>query len=367
MNRTLPFDSVGALRLGEMRLTIVLLLVCGLGRAMPAPQLTAAEQQKVLHTLLATSGGDHAPALTLEALNEAALRAIAADPALSISWRLGEAPPPSPSQVRASVLTGAIGYFRPIAFSAASVPAWRTQLLELRAAGVQHLILDFRLPAPDTDPREAITLAGLFLPAGATVTSSPEILTTAGPRAWEQRVAILIDRRCSNTAEILAAILQSHGDALTVGSRTAGRSASFAELELRPPPERLAMRYPSHRWVIQGVEDFFASGLAPRLSVPPLTDLEHQQLDALISHSGLPAALASPPLPRLNEAALITRTNPEVDWRASPQDSPTASPTDRALQAAVDSIVLQSHFQPPSAAPSSAALPAPASPPPAQK
>ncbi len=293
--------------------------------------LTAAEQQKVLAALMQPSSG--VPAVTYEILNAAALRTLMAEHPAGVEFIRGSPVAPVPWKTVAVRVPGGPGYFRPGSYAAADAPAWRTAVVRLVKEGAQSLILDLRAPAADGAGIDAAVLAGIFMPSGRDVLVASEPVKSSGAQVFTGRLAVLVDLNTGNVGEVLAGILHTHRAAFLMGATTRGRAADFAEISIREAPESLTLRYPLCRWQVLGGVDFFGKGLPPDLSLPG-TEKPNAALEKVLAAEGAAAAVTAPTWPRMNEAALIDKSIPELAWRIKAPEPPP--PVDPVMIAALD-------------------------------
>jgi len=133
-----------------------------------------------------------------------------------------------------------IGYLRLSHFSAHAGADVSQACDSLRAAGAHALVLDLR-GNPGGTIDEAVSIAGLFLPEGALVTSTQgrapganqryTVLRTRTGIAWP--LAVLVDGGSASASEILAGALQDHDRAILVGDTTFGKGVAQQIYPLR--------------------------------------------------------------------------------------------------------------------------------------
>jgi C-terminal processing protease CtpA/Prc len=314
-----------------------------------APVLTQSEMQEVLRTLQTQFA--QPDAVSFAALNRAAIEGLLRNHPDTI--QLLTVPDGGAADVPVMLtesLTPQIACVRPGAFRREAVEPLKSALTKLAAGGTRELILDLRAPAADGDPAAAVPLAALFLPPGTPVISSPTPLKTSVDSVWTGGLVVLADRETCNVAEILAAVLKAKQRALFIGETTRGRTAAISELPLRKSEGgHLVLRYAAQRVVIADGPDPFGKGIAPDISAAVPPDAKRAVFE-LQAREGLARGVFQQARPRLNEAALVARTNPEIPERlARTAGNPVESDApliDRPLQLAVDILVARRLLEP---------------------
>ncbi len=118
----------------------------------------------------------------------------------------------------------------------------RDQVAEMRAAGVEGIVLDLRANGGGS-LTEAVEMTGLFLEAGPIVQVKErrgvQVLRDPDPAAiYDGPLVVLVSRLSASASEILAAALQDYGRAVIVGdSKTHGKGTvqSVVRLHQRDP------------------------------------------------------------------------------------------------------------------------------------
>ena len=115
--------------------------------------------------------------------------------------------------------------------------AWVARVAD-SVTGVRGLILDLRGTVEGTLDG-AVRLAGLFLPAGASVvtahhrsTGDSTVVVPPGGPVHEVPLVVLVDRGTAGAAEVVAGALQDHDRALVVGETSFGRGVSLSSYTL---------------------------------------------------------------------------------------------------------------------------------------
>ncbi len=314
-----------------------------LGPADPLASLDGAQMQDVFQWL-----NRHAmdpAALSQDALNRAALRSLLQDPRTgAVVVETAAAPPHPVHPPLLARLRPTAAYAQPGPLTGENLRSLATFLGSLPPE-VTTLFLDLRAPQPPAPIAAAAALASLFLPektplfllqSSATPTTgavppspAPLLHSATGPGAWERRVWLLLDERTPPPAELAAHLLVHHLQTLSFGTPTPGTLTETIDRPLGP----------HHRVRLPAATVFWPDGtrltgtpLVPQVRVPAAPE-SRQILLSLTNPTALPALLLETDRPRLNEAALMAGTPPEL----TPTSQPTPSPRpDPVLQQALD-------------------------------
>ena len=284
-------------------------------------------------------------ALDEPALSRATLRGLLA------AWKTGaevvDAAPTAPadSPFRSETFEGGVGYVRLGSIKSEHIAQLDAALRGFAAAKVEGVVLDLRATPESQDFKLAAQAASRFVPAGTKLWSlvpagggAAEEFTSAGERLFDGTVVVVSDSQTSGAAEAVAAALRHHARALLVGSTTAGRAAEFAVVPLGEPEQlRLAVAEVK----VPGLPPLYPDGLAPDIEVQQDGDERDNILAASLEKGAAPFVFERERA-RLNEAALVARTNPEIAAAGEPA---VTESFDRPLQRAVDLVTAISLFQ----------------------
>jgi C-terminal processing protease CtpA/Prc len=207
------------------------------------------------------------------------------------------------------------------------------------------MVLDLRATPPSTDFEIAAEVCRRFAPKGRILFSikrpkanDEEILTSHDDPRWRGLLVVLVDGDTAGSGEVIAAVLRTHLRAYIVGQQTKGEAAQFDDL---PLGSGRVLRVAVGEVTLPDNSPVFPGGLRPDLAV----NVPQQKTDELLLAAltdGVAPLVAEPERPRMNEAALVAGTNPELD-AAQERRKPGALPPkpalrDETLQRALDYI-----------------------------
>jgi carboxyl-terminal processing protease len=120
-----------------------------------------------------------------------------------------------------------IGYLRLTEVAGESARDMQTAIKQLRAGGMQGLVLDLR-NNPGGLLDQAVAVSRLFVSTGRILTikgrAGEQVYDATWPNAFAGfPMAVLVNRNTASAAEIIAACLQDHERAVVVGERTFGQ------------------------------------------------------------------------------------------------------------------------------------------------
>lgn len=314
-------------------------LVCGASTPREAvDSLDAAQIQKALdalNTQFVDSG-------TLEevsrrALLEGLLGRLAPGAALVDASAPVEEAKPFP--FLAEVLEGRFGYIRPGSLDDKTLAEMDSSLANFSEKGLGAMILDLRGIRSVPDYPTTAKFAQRFAPKGAVLftiekpqTKQESIVKSDGAPAFEGVLVVLVDSQTRNTAEVLAAVLRESAKAMVVGEATAGEAVEFTDI---PLGGGRSLRLAVSRVVLPKAGPLFPKGLQP--DIPVRLDFEtRDRIFELADKEGVGRFTLDPAPPRMNEAALVANTNPEIGEEPTNDSGPALR--DTVLQRALDLV-----------------------------
>ncbi len=211
---------------------------------------------------------------------------------------------------------------------------------------ITHLILDLRSPQAQAEFPIASRILSRFRPPNELLfkirrpgNDRPTLFVSA-PEAESCRLEIilLVDRETGNVGEIIAAVLKRQTNCLIIGEKTPGLAVEYQDA---PLGEDRILRYAIAEVVLEDDSSIFRVGIKPDLLTPTPVKTKGDCFRAVDGGMRLADLLVQKERPRMNEAALVAGTDPEIDYylllsqnKPTPWDRPPLQ--DRALQQAID-------------------------------
>lgn len=253
--------------------------------------------------------------------------------------------PAAASPFRAEILENRIGYARLGAITPENVSELDAALHKFTTAKLPALILDLRATPPGSEFEQTAEVCKRFSPKGRVLFSvkkpnlkQEQILTSKEDPIFRGILAVLVDGDTAGNAEVIAAVLRTHANALIIGQQTKGEAVEFAEF---PLASGKMVRIAVAEVALPGNVPVFPGGVKPDLAV----EISQQTTDTLLRQElekGVGEFVFETERPRMNEAALVAGTNPELDAIQAAQmaKGEKTNPVlrDAVLQRAVDFI-----------------------------
>lgn len=278
------------------------------------------------------------------ALNRATLQGLLERLGGGASIQSAGAEAPAETPFRSEILDERIGYVRLGSLTKGHVAEFDAALGDFRAKKIGSLILDLRATPPSSDFELAAEVIKRFTPKGKMLfavrrpsVKQERMFTSDLNPAFEGVAVTLIHRETAGAPEVIAAVLRTLDNALTVGQRTSGQAAEYAELPLRNG--KLLRVAVAEVKLPQNIA-VFPNGLKPDLAVEVSARAEEEVLRKGLE-KGVAGLVFETERARLNEAALVAGTNPEIDAeeaRSGKAESDETPLRDTVLQRAVDLV-----------------------------
>jgi hypothetical protein len=297
----------------------------------PTPTPTATASPAINQSIDSLAGTDVQAAITLfktnfvksdaltdEELNRALLQGLLVrySHGLQLLPGAASAPVEPPAPFYSEMFEGHIGYLRFGTLNAGNLTALDKKLEEYAAKKTDAVVVDLRDKEGRSDFAAGAEFAKRFCPKGKL------LFTLRKPAARQDRafsserepalralVVVLIDGDTSGAAEVVATALHTYDKALLIGQPTAGRGVEYADL---PLPSGKILRLATAEAVGPDGQLLFPNGVKPDLPVE-MSRSDKQQIFALSGEKGMAPFVYETERPHLNEAALITGTNPELE------------------------------------------------------
>jgi hypothetical protein len=260
----------------------------------------------------------------------------------------GKKAEPRPGQFHSEIISGTVGYLRLGALTFENIAALDAALEGFAAAPPPALVIDLRATASSTDFELAAECCRRFSPKGRVLFSikrpkanDEEILTSRDDPRWRGLLAVLVDGTTAGAGEIIAAVLRTHLGAYVIGQQTKGEAAQFEEL---PLAGGRVLRVAIGEVTLPDATPVFPGGLTPDLALNVPQEKTDEVLQLAMTSGAVAPLVLEKVRARMNEAALIAGTNPELDEmqesnRLKAKGEPRKNlPRDEALQRALDFI-----------------------------
>ena len=249
------------------------------------------------------------------------------------------------SPFRAEILDARIGYARLGSTTPGNVGELDAALANFTEKTLGALVLDLRATPQSAEFEQTAEVCRRFCPKGKVLFTvkkpnikQEQILTSKDDPKYSGILVVLVDRDTAGNAEIIASVLRTHVRAMVLGQRTKGEAVEFAELPLAGGKFlRVAVAE-------VGLPDnvaVFPGGVKPDLAVEVAQETTHEVLKKELE-KGVAEFVFETERARMNEAALVAGTNPELDAIQAAQkargEKPKAPLRDAVLQRAVDFI-----------------------------
>lgn len=238
----------------------------------------------------------------------------------------------------AEILDDRAGYLRPGNLDPATLAQLDTALASFSEKKLPAVILDLRAVPGGSALDGAADFARRFSPNGKILftiqkpsAKQERILTSNQSPAYQGILVVLTDGNTSGAAEILAATLRFNARAMIIGSDTAGEAVEFTEIPLGGGKN---LRIAVSQAILPDKSAIFPGGVKPDVAVSlPPADLE--KIFEASRDKGVSQFVFESGRPRMNEAALIANTNPEIDGSKDLEEPPLR---DTVLQRAMDLV-----------------------------
>lgn len=251
-----------------------------------------------------------------------------------------------PAAFVAEIIDGRAGYLRLGELTPDVLAQMDAALKQFASQKPQALILDLR-GVESEGFEQAAEFARRFCPKGKVlfivrkpVAKQERIFTSNQDPAFQGLIIVLTDRETSGGAEALAAALRENAGAMVVGETTAGRAVEHMEVDLG---EGAVLKVAIAEVVLPDETKIFPAGVqADIVSALPVT--MRDRIFKMSENGGVSQFVLETPRPRMNEAALIAGTNPEITADRTSQNGQKIQ--DTALQRAMDLITAIRLFRP---------------------
>jgi hypothetical protein len=264
----------------------------------------------------------------------------------------GEAAAPSTGLFHAEILGERAGYLRLGPFDKANLAEMDKALDHFAEQKVSALIIDLRATPPGGDFERAAEVCRRFCPKGKVLftlkrpdSKQADIFTTKDAPRLKATLTVLTDAQTAGSPEVVAGTLRALAGAVVIGQKTKGAAAEFNDFPLQGGR---VLRLAVAEVLLPGDVSVVPEGVKPDVGVEVPPEMEAQVL-ALEAEKGAAALTNEVERIRLNEAALVAGTNPELDAAQAAQGTRGQRPKpplrDAILQRALDLITTIAVFE----------------------
>ena len=252
----------------------------------------------------------------------------------------------------AEVLDGHVGYLRLGALNKANLEALDMNLQSFASRKVDAVVLDFRASGASNDFTVAAEFAKRFCPKDKllftlrkTTAKQERTFNSERDPAYQGLIVLLADNDTAGAAEAVAGVIRVYDKAVLIGQQSAGQAVEYSDLKL---PSGKVLRIAVGEAVLPEGHPLFPGGLKPDVPVE-MAAVEKREVFQSSREKGMTPFVTEASRPHLNEAALISGKNPELEAMEAAQRRKTAAEKggvhDPVLQRALDLVTSIGVFQ----------------------
>ncbi len=237
-----------------------------------------------------------------------------------------------------------IGYLKMGTIKRERLPELDAALKEITEQSREAVVLDLRATPDGTDLDLAAEVCRRFCPKGKVMftirrpNARDQIIASKDEPQYHGLLAVLTDEANAGNAEIIAGVLQSLAGGMVIGGSTAGAAAEYTDL---PLSGKELLRIAVAEVILPGGVTPMSKGIKPDLEVE-VAPATTKKVLAEEAEKGLTPLILETERSRMNEAALVAGTNPDLEAMIAAQKNHTEKTKpplhDATLQRAVDFI-----------------------------
>jgi hypothetical protein len=304
------------------------------------------EAFKILRTRFVRSS-----TLNYDVLNQAALSGLLerlGDGASLVPAKPAKSEETQPVAFFGEVLAPKLGYLRLAEYSMEELTKIEATMAKFREAGVESLIIDLRVAHTDPDLTAASRFLDRFVPPDTMLfriqrqnEKTPQLfISQQAPQRWKGGLILLIDGQTCSAGELIAATILRNYPAFAIGEQTPGRTVEYAQVPLN---DHLALRFADAEILLPDDSSLFQKGIQPAYVVAQPMEQKQRVFEAT-AIGPLSKHVFETSRPRLNEAALVHETDPELDYHLAHARGETTPfdvipLQDKVLQRAIDLVL----------------------------
>jgi len=256
------------------------------------------------------------------------------------------------SPFRTEVIEDRVGYLRLGSLSEDRLAELDGALKNFAERSLKAAILDLRATPSGSQFAIAAKVCERFCPKGRVLftvrrpsTKEESILTSKQEPSFSGVIVTLVDEDTAGAAEVIAAVLRTQAKALVIGHQTRGEAVEYEKVAL---PSGKHLRVAVAEVTLPENVLVFPGGIAPDIAL----DIPPEQTEKVLKaelEGGVGPLIVETERVRMNEAALIAGTNPELEAARIAASSRGKRPEpplrDVALQRALDAITTIALFE----------------------
>ena len=250
------------------------------------------------------------------------------------------------------VLDGHVGYLRLGPLNKANLEALDASLQNFATKKVDAVVLDFRASGSSNDFAIAAEFAKRFCPKDKllftlrkTTAKQERAFTSDRDPTYQGLIVLLADNDTAGAAEAVAGVIRIYDKAVLIGQQSAGQAVEYSDLKL---PSGKILRIAVGEAVLPEGHPLFPGGLTPDVPVE-MAAVDKREVFQTSREKGMTPFVSEASRPHLNEAALISGKNPELEAIEAAQRRKTNAEKggvhDAVLQRALDLVTSIGVFQ----------------------
>jgi C-terminal processing protease CtpA/Prc len=250
------------------------------------------------------------------------------------------------------ILESHIGYLRLGALTRPNLAALDANLQTFAAKKVDAVVIDLRASPATNDFPLAAEFAKRFCPKDKplftlrkTTARQERTFTSDREPPYQGLTIVLADGDTAGAAEAIAGVARLYDKALIIGQQTAGRAVEYSDLKL---PSGKVLRVAVGEAILPEGRPLFPGGLKPDVPVE-MPAVDKREIFQVSREKGMTPFVVESSRPHLNEAALISGKNPELEALEAAQrrtrTTDKVAVHDPVLQRALDLVTSIGVFQ----------------------
>jgi hypothetical protein len=258
----------------------------------------------------------------------------------------------SDSPFRTEVIEDRVGYARVGSLTEERITELDEALKNFAEHSLKAVILDLRATPSGSQFALAAKICERFCPKGRVLftvrrpsTRDESVITSKQAPSFTGVLVTLVDGDTAGAAEVIAAVLRTQAKALVIGRQTRGEAVEYEKV---PLPSGHHLRVAVAEVALPENILVFPGGITPDI----VLDIPPEQTEKVLKaelEGGVGPLIVETERVRMNEAALVAGTNPELEAARIAASSRAKKPEpplrDVALQRALDAITTIALFE----------------------